>query len=107
MIHTSSTAYSVNDCAYELSAMRLSFYSSQFYRNYDGKYYTFPIDMPVQTIKLSYDVKVRGDQLRNLMANRKCYCDKCNPDTSNYLDTQAKIAYETVRERERGKNEED
>ena len=106
MIHSSSTAYSVSDCAYESSEMRVSFYSSQFYRNYDGKYYTFPIDMPVQTIKLSYDVKVRGEQLKNLMANRKCNCDKCNPDTSNYLDTQAKVAYDLAWEREWGKNEE-
>lgn len=36
-----------------------------------------------ETIKLFLDIDIRKEQLRieNLKANRKCYCEKCNPET--------------------------
>jgi hypothetical protein len=77
----SSTDVNINGCEFE---NRIRLYSSQFYKKDDGKYYSFDYPMPTEVVKLSLDIDLRREQLRleNMKANRKCYCEKCNPETA-------------------------
>ena len=75
----SITDVGINRCEFENS---VTLYSSQFYHNENGTYYCFPLDMPTETVHLSYDLATRREQLENLKANRKCSCDRCNPETT-------------------------
>jgi len=76
----SITDVGINRCEFENI---ITLYSSQFYMKRQGTCYCFPLNMPTETVHLSFDLDIRRGQLRmeNLKANRKCNCDRCNPET--------------------------
>lgn len=76
----STTDVNTMPCRFENTII---LYFSQFYKKPDGAYYSFHHSMPTEIVKLSFDIDIRKEQLRmeNLKANRKCYCEKCNPET--------------------------